>query len=164
MIISHFIIVFFKLVNFGIILFLGAYLFKRYVVPSIRAQMQADTHMFASLQKSYHMLMRHYQLLDKEIEDDRYVQADLKQKIMRWRAHLKQKERELEDERVRRTKRLAHLVARQEKEISTQLLYQQILPTAVNQARDQLEKEFAQESAQEQYLNRVMHKIAQGRS
>ncbi len=153
----------FQLLNFIVIIGLIGFLFKKYILNGIRAQMRAHESVVVSLKKSFHMLTRNYQLLDREIEHERQMQYELKQKVMRWRADVEQLHEQMTHERNERSKELKVQTEQQIKEIQKHMLYQEALPRALKKARIQLAKQFEDEKAQKEYLHHTLRDLRQKR-
>lgn len=142
----------FELINCAVLIGLIAFLFKKYLLGSIRAQMSAQVEFIGSLRESFHMLTRNYQLLDREIEHERQVQYELKEKVMRWRAQVEQLHEQVQHERDERKNMAASQAKDQIKQVKRHMIYQEVLPRALDDARAELEKKFSDPQAQKEYL------------
>jgi hypothetical protein len=71
---------------------------------------------------------------------------------MRWRAQVEQLREQLLAERDERKKIVASQTNDQRIQVQRHMLYQEILPRAVDQARAELEKKFSDPEAQKKYL------------
>lgn len=142
----------FELINCGVLIGLMVYICKNYLLDSIRAQMAAQVKFISSLKESFHTLTRNYQLLDREIEHERQIQYELKEKVMRWRAQVEQLHEQLQHERDERKKIVAAQAKDQIKQIKRHMIYQEVLPRALDDARADLEKKFSDPEAQKAYL------------
>src|SRR5579872_5656644 len=142
----------FELINCGVIIGLLTYIFKKYLLGIIYAQMRAQNKYIDDLQESFHMLTRNYQLLDREIEYERQVQYELKEKVMRWRAKVEQLHEQLMHERDERKKIVAEHMIEQNKQVKKYMIYDRVLPRAIEDARAELEKQCADPEMQKKYL------------
>lgn len=142
----------FELINCGVIVGLMVYVYKKYLLDSIRAQMNAQVKFISGLKESFHMLTRNYQLLDREIEHERQVQYELKEKVMRWRGQVEQLREQLRHEQDERKKIVAAQAKDQIKQVKRHMIYEEVLPRALSDARAELEKKFSDPEAQKAYL------------
>lgn len=154
----------FKIVNFIAIIGLLAFIFKKYLLGTLRDQMHTKELVVEKLKKAFHTITRNYQLLDREIDHEQQQQRELKDKIVRWRADIDQQHEQLAQERNERSSKLKVQMLQQIKEIQKYVLYKQVLPQAVEQARSQLAKKFDDEQQQKEYLSELMRSLCSKRN
>jgi len=152
----------FELINCGVIIGLITYVFKKYLLGIIYDQMRAQSKYIDSLKESFHMLTRNYQLLDREIEYERQVQYELKEKVMRWRANVEQLHEQRMRERDERKKIVAEQAIEQNKQVQKYMIYDQVLPRAIQDARAALEKQCADPEVQKKYLSHSLNMLRKG--
>lgn len=155
------IVITFRFINLGVIIGLILFVFKKYMLSSIKAKMYAQKALFASLQKSFHMLTRKYQLLDREINQEQQLQFELKEKIMRWRARVEEEHDQLVAQRAERNQLLAAQMKEQVKRVQEQILFKKLLPDVIEQAHKQLEQQFANEKEQEKYITSTLARMGE---
>lgn len=150
--IAHIIKPLFQLINFAVIIALVVYVFKKYLFDSIRAQKRAQHAIVASLKKTFYMLMRNYQMLNREIEHEQQLQYELKERVMRWRAYVESCQEQMVNEKAERGKALSNQMSEQIVQIQQHLVYKQVLPHAMKEARAQLIKQFDDPHKQQAYM------------
>lgn len=149
----------FRLINFGMLLWFGYWVFKRYLLPFFRDQMHARTVAINQLHAAHHILIKDIRDVERALIDDRHEQDRLKERVNQWHESV-QKKRELIDQKRKEQDAVTSLrIATQIRQIQITRLFAQAMPSALAQARTQLYEKFSNPQAQEKYLHRVTTRL-----
>ncbi len=149
-------IVFFRLINFGVLIGLGWYLAKKHLLPIIRQQLAAYVAYFNGLRKTHRMLKQEQRVIAYAIDEDCKEQAELKERVMSWKAQVHEHNEQLYQEREQRRQVLQKSISLQVKQVAQYRLYKAVMPEAMQEARRQLTQQFAQEGAQQRVLRSII--------
>lgn len=146
--VNHIVLVLFKFINFGVLAGLAWYLFKRYGLPIIRQNLIDYRGYFQELGSTHYHLKQEQRLIEQQIINDRKEQDLLKERLMRWRAHIDDQNKQLLIAREERKKKLKELVAVQQKQIMQHRIFATIMSQALQDARKTLQTAAQDESVQ----------------
>jgi len=156
--------VIFRLVNFGVLVFISVYLFKRYVLPFVNDQMKNE------LAEDMAIKDRHKEIRQQEKAVAAFAQEQdkacrmLKEKVHRWRRVQDDYVHRRAQERERRIRYLNDRVARQELEFAQQKVMKEALPQAVANARQSLQHKFSLLDQRRLYINEIIAQISKERA
>ena len=152
--------VIFRLVNFGILVFMCVYLFKRYVLPSIKEQMKSEEEEAQAIKSRHKELRMQEKTVTAFAQEQEKTCCMLKEKVHRWRRVQDDYVLRRAQERERRVRYLNDRVAHQELEFAQQRVLQKALPRAVMHARIALQQTFSSADKKRAYLNEIMSQIS----
>lgn len=147
-IVNQLVLIFFKLVNFGVIIGLAWYLFKRYGLPDVHHSLQEQRAYLENLAMMHRDLQQEQQMIEQQIHDDRKEQDVLKEHLMRWLARVDENNKKLLLQREERKKKLQELVVAQQKQIMQHRMLATVLPQALVEAHRAMETAAKDESVQ----------------
>lgn len=153
---NHLVLIFFKLLNFGIIIVLAGYLFKRYGLPTVQQGIREYRAYFEGLAYTHRSLKEEELMVEQQIIKDRTEQDFLKERLMRWRAHVNDQNKKLIIEREKRKKILQNIIAVQQKQIMQHRLFSTMMPQVLMEAYRTLKTEAADESVQYKIFDKAL--------
>ncbi len=154
--VNHFVLIFFKLFNFGIIIALAGYLFKRYGLPMIEQGIREYRTYLEGLAYTHRSLKEEEIMVEQQIINDRKEQDFLKERLMRWRASVNDQNKQLIVEREERKKMLHTIIAVQQKQIMHQRLFTTMMPQVLMEAYRTLKTEAVDESVQYKIFDQAL--------
>lgn len=155
-IIDHIVLILFRLINFGVLIGVISYLFKRYGLPEIRQQLAAYWAYFEGLANTHHLLKKEQQMIDRSIIQNQKEQDILKERLMRWRAYVDERNNALMREKEERAKKLKEQILEQQKQIDQHRMFKKIMPQAVAQARSIWQQKAKNEAEQHKIFDTIM--------
>jgi hypothetical protein len=155
-VIDQVVLIVFRGINFGVLIGIMGYLFKRYGLPTIREQLAAYWAYFQDLANTHRLLKKEQQLVEQSIIAHQKEQDILKERLMRWRARIDELNNQLNIEKEERIAVLKERLLKQQKQIDHHRMFQQIVPLAIAQARNDLEQEARSETMQKKIFDEIM--------
>ncbi len=131
--------IFFKFANLAILLGLGTYVFKRYLVKPMRAQIDERNRLEQKLVNEYNEAQEVYRLQELRRIDERKLWERLYAQTIRWHSLSEEemsRQRELDKKYLQEQK---DRIAQQQDQVALDNLRDDILPHAVAKATAQLE-------------------------
>lgn len=159
---ENIILIIFRLLNFAVLMGLAWYLGKRYGWPALRAARDAYYLYFHNLSRSHTQLLKEHEYLLDQKEQDRQESTRLKERLMRWRAAVDERDNVVARERLQRIEKAKERILLQQKTVAQSQLYAQVIPQAIKQARISLAGQAKTDSAQERMFQKIMtvlHKV-----
>ena len=155
--------IFFKLLNFGILIGLGVYVFKRYLLPSIGQEIAENQEALQQLQRNNEQLKEDQKKVEARLDEQAALCLSLGSKIERWKLahdnHLRRQQESCQQLRQKIEKK----VAVQEQNLAREMLNKKVLPGAIVQAQELLQKTYESESEGRQYILHVMKYLERGK-
>lgn len=148
----------FTLLNFGIVVFLLGYLFKR-SVPAIKAAVEAEIDREKDLHAEHHQLLAMQHHLDESTVRQEDECARLSTKINEWKAAMETAKREREAELVFHKKELEKRVAAQSGHYRLHTLYNTVSPLVVAELERTLTSYYQDEKRAHAYIERCMGEL-----
>jgi len=111
--IEEIIVFVFRIINFFVIVGLIIYVFKRYLLKIILAQIEEKKALIHGLISTDRMLIRQRNAMSRKIAEDQEDQSCLKEKLMRWRAAIDENKAQLYDIREKRRAFFEELITKQ---------------------------------------------------
>ncbi len=149
-------VIFFKLLNFVVLFGLILYVVKVYLMPDLRAKMAKYIAYIGGLRSSHRALKKDERMLQKAMSDDEKLQEQLKENVKRWQSVVNEQRENLLREREERKDTLFKRFEDHKEQIALYRTYRQVAPEAIEQARGELEKLFAQDAAQRKFIKKIM--------
>lgn len=138
--------IFFRLLNFGLLIALFIYLYKRYIAQTLADSMQTQRALQNALEQERDILGEKQTILDMNMQAQEALRVVLMQKIELWKSSFMSERQKHLVEKESLEKRLAEKMDVRKEQYTIEQAQQRILPLAIEKARQQLEKTF--ESAQ----------------
>lgn len=146
----------FNILNFSLFVAVAAYLFKRYALPAISKSIIFEKLSFDGLRRQHDELKKQEKNLAESSRRQQDEYQDLTAKIMRWRA-AEEKKKETALEHQQEIEQIVH--QRRAQQLHDQQLlkiHMQVVPQAVEEARAELTKLFAQERSAHAYMTPIL--------
>lgn len=154
----------FRFINAGILVVLGVYIYKKYIQPAMRKEIEDRERFLKGLAEQKRALEYQQHEMEDRIESDKKLCASLRDRVMQW-ARKEQALKELrEAQRVARIKELERITKMRADSIAIAHAQQQVLPLAVAHARQELEKKMSSDKAGALYLDNVIKMLTTDRS
>lgn len=128
----------FRLINFGVLVGVASYLFKRYGLPILKQNLGHYRSYFDGMINTHRRLKQEQRLIEKQMISDSKEQDILKERLMRWLANVDDQNKRMRAKRTERKKRLKEEVALQQKQILQNHIFDMIMSEAVEEARKTL--------------------------
>ena len=154
--IEEIIVFVFRIINFFVIVGLIIYVFKRYLLKIILAQIEEKKALIHGLISTDRMLIRQRNAMSRKIAEDQEDQSCLKEKLMRWRAAIDENKAQLYDIREKRRAFFEELITKQAGKNQEAVLARKLLPSIVDETRALLVKEYADQKEQEEFMGRLI--------
>lgn len=158
-----FVHIFFRLLNFGVLIIGLRHLYLNYVVPSAHTDIEADDKKLAILAQQKDAYYQQEQSVIKEIEDQRADIVRLNAKLEQWRAVAQEAERLQQEEHERLEMMLSKKVALQSAHIAQHMLERRALPRAINELEVSMTSHFAGDERGAQFIKDVINRMEKGR-
>ena len=150
------VIIFFKLLNFIVLLGLLLYISMVYVLPALKKQLVSYREYLEGLNLSHRALQKDTRLVKKGMSDDEQQQEQLKELVKQWQSAVNKQRNAIVHERDERKKILEKSFAEHRKQMALYRTYKQVMPDSIEQARQKLIKEFAHNAVQQQFIRKVI--------
>ncbi len=153
---SEIINIIFRFINFAIVIFLIIYVFKKYLLSVIKKQILEKNEKFIRLKERYFELVKKYSNLDKEIINQKESSNNLINKINVWNNFV---DNQIKDKNVQQDKiklKLNEKFKKMEQKILKDHITEKIVPEAIQEAKNKLEKEFQIDDNALKYQNNLI--------
>lgn len=154
----------FRLTNFGILVFLCVYAFRRYLLPVLKDQIKQEEKQRNALKEKQKEMRKQEKSVAAFAQEQAALCAVLKERVVSWRRAQDHVLQRRSQEKERRTRYLQDKVARQEHEFAQQKLLRNITPQAAYDARIVLQKMFADDQKERAYTNDIIAALRKGKS
>jgi len=149
-------VVVFKLLNFIVLAGLLFYIAYVHLLPVIKKQLAKYVAYIEGLRRSHRALKKDARLLKKEMEDDEQQLERLKERVKQWQQNVHEQRNALIRERDARKKALLKQFEEHKEQIALYRTYKQLVPEAIEEARQELKKKFTKDAAQKSYIKKLM--------
>ena len=146
----------FKLLNLGILIWLGFYVFQRYVLKTVKEEIKQRNSQEVALHKEFNDLGSLYDEHQRSLEEQEKLCHQLQQKVSLWNSIF-------EDQKKLQQKKLADLLLMVEKqrELQQQFLSREqtikiIMPQAIQETRDELITYFSSERHAQKFMGKLI--------
>jgi hypothetical protein len=134
--------IFFRLLNFSIILALGIYLFKKYVYPTALEEIAEKESFIRGLSQQNSVLQERAHVLDNHISYQQQFCAQMRDKLLRWQEKVHMQEQAKLQQRKRYQEIKEEYIAQRHKRLQAQALYKVAMHQALAKARTMLDEEY----------------------
>jgi len=154
--VAEYIAIAFKLINFGVLIGLGVYLFKRYALSSIHLHIAKREQKLADLALQTYLLKEQAKAMELVVADQRAVGHGLLQKIDLWNTLVAQYALEREQQKVLYEEALSKKMILQSNYIEMHEAQKKALLPAIAHARIHLEKQYVSLPAGRSFISELM--------
>ena len=149
---ENIVLIVFRLINFGVLLFLFWYGARRYMMPTVMKNMQAVRTYLEGLLQTHNRLKGEKALVERRIELDRKEQDFLKERLMRWKASVEDYNEKTLRNKESRKKEFEKMLLEKYKAMQHRRIYHKIMNETIDHARRVLQKKAEQESVQKEII------------
>jgi len=142
----------FKILNFFVLIGLGAYLFKKYALQKITIGIARKESFIRGLFDRQQELEQQQYELDQIIAKEEYFCLVLKKKIDSWKHQVEKKRKKEQEEQEKYTQIVYTRLKERMKMVVVGQVKEKALQIAVDRARIELKQKFAQEKNSGQFL------------
>ena len=153
------VVIFFRFLNFGVIVGIMGYLWKRFGRSYVVTAYEKEQEYVAGLTRSHAVLRQEKSLIQKGIKDDDAERSVLKERLFAWREVIQKEYNALEIEKENRTRILAERLQKQVRRVSEYRLYRHIQKEAVDEVRNRLCKQYASDQMQKRVIETIMKRL-----
>ena len=149
----------FRLINFGGLIALGAYLFKRFALSDIQLQISKKQQRLADLSLQNQLLKEQAKAMDFTLAEQQSVSRGLLQKIDLWQSLVSHHMVERDQEKASRQLLLAQKTKIQQDYIALQDVQKKALLPAINKARVALIADYQAMPLGQSYIEYIVKKM-----
>ena len=154
----HFI---FNIINLGVFFGAAGYLFKRYLLPNLMADIKREKKYYQDLQDKYKKLEDDLRSIRKGIEDQEHLGLILDHKVKLWKKLFMQQEQVLDAEKDAIQQELRTRKIKQQNFLSQAIMQKTVLPKALQNASEILQKKFLESAEQNQFMDVIQTTLKQ---
>lgn len=159
MIATEFIVLAFRIINFGVLIALLGYLFKKYALSTIQQRMLEKRAYVGGLQEQYRSIIYQQEQIAAIRKEEELLCQRLQQQVSMWRFAI-EKERKIRlEEKEQRKDVLKERAQYKEQQIRLLYLKKQVIPHAVRQAEEELQRYFSDKQAGNQYVQQIITRM-----
>ena len=147
---------FFRIINFGIVIFLFSYIFKNYIYPMSKQQLHVYFSSLKNLKDSIFAARQKQKSLDKDFIDQKKEAQRLLENVKKWNAILVHEKDKHDYEIDLRLRAIKHIREKQEAHYAQSLTNKRLVPEAFDKATLELQQEYRQD---EKKADRVIDTI-----
>lgn len=155
--------IFFRLINFGMLIYAAKYVYDHYVYNTVVSDIEADEKKIAMLAQQKDAFYHHELFVVKEIENQQQTVAHLMRVLEKWRATAEQNQRMREEEHQKLEEALRKKAAEQSEHIAEYMLARRALPQAVHELEASLTNYFNRENRASEYIASTIKQIDKDR-
>lgn len=152
-------IIFFRLVNFAVLIGIMIYLWRRFGSSFVMAEFKKGHAYLASLTQTYTLLKKEDRSIKKKYKDDELERSELKERLFAWRDAIQKEQQKLDAQKKERVHALQERMKEQLHRVQEYRLYRQIQNEAVSEVRDRLSTQYSSSDAQKQLIESIMKRL-----
>lgn len=156
---SSFISIFFRVANFGILLAVGYYLYRKYMKASLEEQINQKEAILKGLEEQGYFLEGKVEDLDDQRRMQERHAKLLMQKVDEWHNAIISENHKIQEENRLFAARNAGRIALKNKYIIQHALQQQTAPLIMRSAQERLQHEFAHATKGTEYIHDIITMI-----
>lgn len=150
---------FFNWLNFVVLIGLGIYAFKKYLLPSYTQQLAQEEVSGSAAQEQYKMLTQQHSNALRTLQQQKELIAYLDKQVSHWQEHVRSQEKLMHTTKTAHFKKIKEKRIVQEINRSEQVRLAKALPNVFEQASTALVKQFTDPTAQQSYLDTVLKTV-----
>ncbi len=147
---------FFRVLNVGVLIAVGVYLFKRYGIDAIAEQMGQQERHKKVLQDQKTALAQERELAQKAAHEQELLARRLRTNMVRWQEQFGKQVAMRAQEKERLLQVLAHKSAVQQQQLAADVAADRVFARSIAQARAQLGKQFADARAGQEFVHDIV--------
>jgi len=149
----------FKILNLLVLLGVVAYIFKKYLLTSIKAAMAERIAQHTLLQEESDALKGAVRELDRVIEQEVAACEHLKKQVVAWRIRVEQELDKQQEYQQEQAARVAALWREKSENVQKEILEHKIVPHAIEAARNEFKEIFTQQTAGTQFIKDALDQL-----
>ena len=153
------IIVFFRLLNFAVLIGIIVYLWHQYGREFVLAEFEKGKAYLVSLVNSSSLLRKVDKSIKKGYKDDEKERLELKERLLVWRDVMEKDKQDLELQKEERVAIVQERMKEQVRRVQEYRLYRQIQKEAIDEVRDTLQKQYDGSDAQNKVIQNIMKRL-----
>lgn len=153
----------FKLINFGALIALGIYLFRRFALSGIKLQMAKRQQKLADLALQTQLLKEQAKAMDFTLAEQQSVSRGLLQKIDLWHSLVAHYMLERDQERIAREVALANKMKVQQAYIELHEVQKKALLPAIKKSRDALAQQYTAMPLGQSFISEIVRHMEKSR-
>ncbi len=153
------ILIFFRLLNFAVLIAIMAYLWKRYGRSYVVGAYEQEHAHLEGLARTHTVLRQEERLLKKGFGADDQERALLKERLFAWRETVQKEEDAQALEKEHRIALIEKRLREQLKRVDEYRVYRELKREAIDEVRTRLLKQYASVQAQEQAMEQMLKRL-----
>ena len=153
------IIVLFKLLNFGVLLVIIQYLWRKYGKPYMADQLAQQREEHDGLKRTHTVLLQEKKFIARTNRIEEKERSQLKEQLQGWRHAIEQEREVVNYEREMRQAALKKRITEQVRCVEQHQQYDKLYKAALGEVRAQLEAQYAAPAAQKQFLATMLKRM-----
>lgn len=150
----------FRIINFGVIVALIAYLFKSRVLPIIRNRIQNQIDQSQALTVQQETLTKQHQQLLQNLASDEQAVINLKKRVDKWSQVIKQEFAEQQIQKERQCEYVQKQIERREFERVQSKALEVITRTAIEEVEQKMQNVLADQNKSQEYFAHLIKSLA----
>ncbi len=146
------IVILFKLLNFGLLLGIMQYLWRKYGKPYMVDQLAQQREEHDGMKRTHTVLLQEKKSIARTNRIEEKERSQLKEQLQLWRHAIEQERETVNHEREIRQKALKKRIIDQVQCVEKHQQYDELYKRALHEVRAQLERQYAESAAQKQFL------------
>lgn len=146
----------FRFINFGILIALGVYGFKRYALTQIRQAIAEKDAQKDHLHQAQTKAQRALETINHALRNQQIENEYLLSRVTAWELAIEKEREEKKQQAVVQEKLLREQATQKAHALERMRLYQEVIPAARAKAHQELEKYFTTEHHQQEFLQNVI--------
>lgn len=152
---SHIISIAFRLINFGALIGLALYFFKKSGKSALMHILTEKKGYFGGLQEQKRALDYQKEQITQEAAQQDLLIALLKERVIQWRQRVAQEQEMFEHYKSLQLEIMQERIQKRKERIAQQKLYAYVMPRAIKQAQDRLIKQYESSESADQFMSNI---------
>ncbi len=153
----------FLVLNFGVLIALGIYLFKRYGLAGIKERIRSEEESLQRLHERKEQLGYDNRMLTEQLVLQDVECVDLGNKIERWHSAYEREQHARYQELAILKERVTKKIEMQEQTVALDFLTKKVVPKAIEEATVKLGQQFASPQEGRQFLTQLIAYMERGK-
>lgn len=149
----------FRFLNFGVLIIAGWYVYRRYIKHSLEETIHDKEIIAKGIEELSYMLEGQILALDEELQHQHGQCERLKEKVLEWQERVNKQQDKLSEQRLQLLQKINDRIYEQSARLAYRAQVKKVVPEAMAQARKNLQKHFAQDSSQQQFLQDLVRSV-----
>lgn len=150
----------FRFINFGVLLGLAYYLYKRYFKNRIDDKMTQKEALLKGLEEQGYFLEGKAHDLEMQLKEQEYRGNFLKEKMQDWTDAVVQLQHKHQEEQRLYATQAATRVTKKNRLLEQKVLQKEVLPGVLAQAQTELIKKFANDAESKRYVHDIIQRLS----